>query len=969
MATATTPPPVLDRAESRRRVVHPLQRLRSYIRLYVAAEGLGALLIYLGVWFWLGLALDYGFFKLFGVDWVQELPWALRAAILALVLAGLAVVVAVKVIWRLFREFGEPALALVLERRFPTLLGDRLITAVEMADSPAARRYGYSQTLIDETVRGAAANVEQLPLGEVFNWRRLGRYSMCIAILTVGLYLLTGLAYAGMRSWRDRTAGVADFPAAFREVSEIWFDRNVLLRDTIWPRRAHLEVLGFPSTGEIRIGRDAPPMAVRVRAWQWVVADADRSRAPEGWRPMAWSDLRPPLIAGGPPPLPKGWRASNDLTVDEIDLRLWRTEVAQTLGGETLVAWRNLFARLEELAAVRGRGRQVRKLVIPAEVKLVLHSATGVSEQTLQRRDNHEYSGTLNDLKESVRLTARGEDYVTRPLRITVVPPPEVVELNLDEDEPAYLYHRPPRGGTLMALRGLRQRFRHRAVSLTGERSTIEVPVGTHLLLTGVSDKPLQLPGGVRLVLPQAAPVPAAAQQLDARTFQVAFVAIKDPLEFMFELHDTDGVSGQRRVLIRPVPDQPPEVETQLEILRKTAQGYLCTPWALVPFSGKARDDRGLSELEYVFTLGPVETAPDLRTRAVLAASAVPYAPGGIGLNLATLELCMRPATPADGDRLPERRVRLATFDRVLRERAQEEVPLAALQRALDEPVPGPQEIARRLIAEHNLDPDSELLDVGALGLESADPQVQRRYRLRLRVVATDNDAETGPHESPLRERFTILVVSEEELLAEIAKEEEGLYVKLKDTVDGLKEARAKLEAVIKDLPGLKPEELSPATRRAEEFGEAIAKGWNATREVHGDYGRILKELKANNGRPGQGRTGLVAKMITKVDDKIVKPLEIALDPEFPAADDSMHALQKKLEGKEKDLAAAAKAHDDLTRLIDRLTTVMDAMADLTSINELIKRLVLIRDAENAEVIRLKDLHDRIEKDLLEKDK
>ena len=35
---------------------------------------------------------------------------------------------------RFLREFNERTLALVLERRFPKLLGDRLITAVELAD-------------------------------------------------------------------------------------------------------------------------------------------------------------------------------------------------------------------------------------------------------------------------------------------------------------------------------------------------------------------------------------------------------------------------------------------------------------------------------------------------------------------------------------------------------------------------------------------------------------------------------------------------------------------------------------------------------------------------------------------------------------------------------------------------------------------------------------------------------------------
>ena len=130
MSTATPPQSIQDtqRAEFHKRVTDPLQRLRGTIRSYVSIEGLAVLLIYLALWFWIGLALDYGFFKLFGVDWVQELPWGFRAGVLTILVAGLLAVVALKVLLRLGREFRDAALALVLERRFPKVLGDRLIT-------------------------------------------------------------------------------------------------------------------------------------------------------------------------------------------------------------------------------------------------------------------------------------------------------------------------------------------------------------------------------------------------------------------------------------------------------------------------------------------------------------------------------------------------------------------------------------------------------------------------------------------------------------------------------------------------------------------------------------------------------------------------------------------------------------------------------------------------------------------------
>src|SRR6516162_6537902 len=149
MATITPPARSPQRlAESQRKVRHPLQRLRSTIRFYVSMEGATVLLLYLALWFWIGLALDYGFFKLFSVDWVQELPWGFRAGVLMVLLAGLLAVVAVKVLFRLLTDFRDSALALVLERRYPRLLGDRLITAVELADVRKSARYGYSREMI-----------------------------------------------------------------------------------------------------------------------------------------------------------------------------------------------------------------------------------------------------------------------------------------------------------------------------------------------------------------------------------------------------------------------------------------------------------------------------------------------------------------------------------------------------------------------------------------------------------------------------------------------------------------------------------------------------------------------------------------------------------------------------------------------------------------------------------------------------
>src|SRR5262249_54760239 len=93
MATITTRIRPFDLGEAHRRVRSPLERLRGYIRLYVALEGVALFCTFLAVWFWFTLVMDYGFFKLFGYDWVQEFDRWVRAMVLGAFFAGVVAAV------------------------------------------------------------------------------------------------------------------------------------------------------------------------------------------------------------------------------------------------------------------------------------------------------------------------------------------------------------------------------------------------------------------------------------------------------------------------------------------------------------------------------------------------------------------------------------------------------------------------------------------------------------------------------------------------------------------------------------------------------------------------------------------------------------------------------------------------------------------------------------------------------------
>src|SRR5581483_10023398 len=131
--------------------------------------------------------------------------------------------------------------------------------------------------------------------------------------------------------------------------------------------------------------------------------------------------------------------------------------------------------------------------------------------------------------------------------------------------------------------------------------------------------------------------------------------------------------------------------------------------------------------------------------------------------------------------------------------------PLSALPEQLKRPP------AAAPFRDHQLDPVEEFFDVEKLGLRVSDErQVQPHYRLRLWLQGVDNNVETGPGIGESKERFTFMIISELELLAEIAKEEESLHLKLEDAVNRLKESRSKLDQVVLELPQLKSEEFSP---------------------------------------------------------------------------------------------------------------------------------------------------------------
>ncbi|MFQ3650420.1 MAG: hypothetical protein SNJ75_08815, partial [Gemmataceae bacterium] len=291
---------------------------RGYIRTYVTLEGTGLALLFVCVWFWLGVLFDWGLFKLLGVDIVQHWPWAFRLVVLVGLSGLLVTMLLFTIVFRLFVQFNDRSMAKVLEHRFPELLGDKLLTAVELNDPAEAAKLGYSPAMVRQTIAEAAEQVEKVPLQQAFNWKRLRDRGIWVGLLSLGAYLFVGSAVTGIsalaQSDPKRRVGFADL----NETASLWFERNILLQNTIWPRRSHLELIDYPE-GQ-RVPRKSTPQALRVRAWKYVVAAPEER---EGWRQLTWADLKKnSWIAGDVKELPADWNAPDTLTVDQVELRL-----------------------------------------------------------------------------------------------------------------------------------------------------------------------------------------------------------------------------------------------------------------------------------------------------------------------------------------------------------------------------------------------------------------------------------------------------------------------------------------------------------------------------------------------------------------------------------------------------------------------------------------------------------------------
>jgi hypothetical protein len=1085
-----------DVAEASRRVLDPLRRLRGYIRLYVTLEATAIVLLFVAASFWVSLLFDYGAFKLpFGLstDWVQELPWVLRFLVVVGFVLCVFAIIAAKAINRLIQRFRDVALALELERRFPKILGDRLITAVELSNRRKVLEQGYSPAMVDETIMEAAERVEKLPLKEVFRWGRLWVLYGLVFCLTVVMYFLVAAGFCAVDSIQTGRASLAGL-GDFHEVATIWFERNVLLQDTIWPRRAYLDFLE-PAEYAIRMGRDETPPPIRVRAWRYV-RSAPGTR--DGWIGLQWTDLERKKIVADPAVPVEDWPVRDPnagLTVDEValffakfDIRkgepagdefvshgyrstsqwtiaapteenpngrrplAWQDLNSDYLGGMTvptlpsssrqwdgprepdlgfsvdevaresaarsdaaeladvrvaldhlnrLAAMRDTLDRLDDRIAENTMRRTVRKMTIPATVTVTVKGPSANSTTTLSKLANNEYTGQFGELKDkspekewAFAYYASGEDFATAYRYLTLVPPPSLMKVYREDLRPAYLYYHAGEGTDVpvAVIKGKKQPVERGEVSLMGGAEVpIDCPTGTDITLFCEADKPL---ASVTLTEPKNGPeLKDAAAELDGQNFVVTFRNVRDDFRFDVHLVDKDGAKGVRGFRVRVQKDLEPQVDLSMaEWVRKTKDGYMVTPKARVPFTGKIEDDHGLSKVQYVYSVAKVESTAVADLAALDAAGAVPMGlpVGGPG-PLQNLHFLARglqlvdKAKNARADRedlayYPGKDLSITPFDTVLKDtktRPEEFLPANEIARRLARPIVPDR---RKLLTRFDLAPDVGDKIVGDFPLETANllapaDKPQPRYRVTLWVEATDTDLDStkavdgidGPKVGASKERFVLLVVAEPDLLVEIGKDEEKLSNDLGATIDKLREVLDKVVQINSTLAGSpKAEEVAPLSVRAEALEQLVDQSDASTKEVLMKYETLLKEMRGNQIDP---------KKTDVVDKEIIRPLkESILEIEFPDAKKKLKDLHAELDSKDVSnaagLAKARKAGDDareqIQTLVQALTAVLDKMQSEIDLKKVIEKLRKVQQDLERERELAKQIKEREEKRLLE---
>ena len=201
-----------------------LAQLRRRIRQYVLVEGIAWVVIVLAAIFWVTMGLNWLYFEASSL----ELPRWFRIFIQVGAVGLVAAAIVLWVLLRYLKRMRTRALALVLERRFPEL-DDRLITAVEVAESQTGRETELTYAMLRRTVDDVTQAVRTVDVSDVFARRPLWR------AVTISVALAASIVAFGLLN---------------RELMASWFGAFIGLEEEYWDRDTRLVALVVPENAQ-----------------------------------------------------------------------------------------------------------------------------------------------------------------------------------------------------------------------------------------------------------------------------------------------------------------------------------------------------------------------------------------------------------------------------------------------------------------------------------------------------------------------------------------------------------------------------------------------------------------------------------------------------------------------------------------------------------------------------------------------
>jgi hypothetical protein len=147
---------------------------------------------------------------------------------------------------------------------------------------------------------------------------------------------------------------------------------------------------------------------------------------------------------------------------------------------------------------------------------------------------------------------------------------------------------------------------------------------------------------------------------------------------------------------------------------------------------------------------------------------------------------------------------------------------------------------------------------------------------------------------------------------------------------------------------------LGAMSARTDQIQEMLEKAQNTTREVHTDYARVLREMKANQ---------ISERFLDRVEKTIVDPLK-RIDGNFEETRDAVGNFRNSLDSKEIEPSrkAGGTAKEQMLALTRAMEKILASMQKMTDLNALIKIIAEIEKSEGVQYETIKKIYeDKVE--------